>query len=104
MSYIVEQRTREVGLRLALGASANSVRRLIALQILAVALVAIACGMGIALAMRGAIASLLFGVRPFDPALIASVAALILGIALTASAVPAWRASRIDPMTALRAD
>jgi ABC-type antimicrobial peptide transport system permease subunit len=104
VSYIVEQRTREVGLRLALGASAESVRRLIAGQIVAVALVAIGSGVGIAAAVGGAISSLLFGVRPLDPSIIASVAALIVVITLAASAVPAWRASRTDPMASLRAD
>ncbi|MGH9408093.1 MAG: ADOP family duplicated permease [Vicinamibacterales bacterium] len=103
VSYIVERRTREVGLRLALGAPAASVRRLIAGQVVFVALIAIACGVAIAGALGRAMSPLLFGVGPLDPAVVASVAALIVAAALAASALPAWRASRIDPMVALKA-
>lgn len=104
VSYIVEQRTREVGLRLALGASAASVRRLIVRQVLAVALVSIGCGVAIAGAAGRAISALLFGVRPFDPAVVASVAALVIAVTALASALPAWRASRINPIVALKRD
>jgi len=104
VSYTVERRTREVGLRMAIGASVWSVRRLIAAQILSVALVAIACGAGIAAVIGEAAASLLFEVRPLDGAVLTVVGGLIIASTLTASAVPAWRASRVDPMKTLRAD
>jgi hypothetical protein len=93
VSYVVERRTREVGLRLALGASAASVRRLIAGQVLLVALISIVCGVAICGALGRALSSLLFG-----------IGSLIAGITLAASAVPLWRASRIDPLIALKTD
>jgi ABC-type antimicrobial peptide transport system permease subunit len=73
-------------------------------QVLVVALVAIASGVGITAAIGRAIASLLFGVQPIDPFVIASVTAIIVVMALAAAAVPAWRASSMDPMAALRGD
>ena len=104
VSYIVEQRTREVGLRLALGATAASVRRLIASQILVIAAIAVACGVVVTAALGRAMSSLLFGVGPLDPGVTGSVAALILLAALAAGALPIRRASRIDPMVALKSD
>lgn len=104
VSYIVEQRTREVGLRLALGGSPASVRRLIAGQILAVAMLAVVCGMAIAGALGSLLASLIFGASPLDPSVDSAVAGLILVVTLAASAVPIWRASRLDPLVALKAD
>ena len=104
VSYIVGQRTREVGLRLALGASAASIRRLIAGQVLFVAFVSIACGIAIVGAAGRAMSALLFGVGPLDPTVVAAGAALVVAVTAVASALPAWRASRIDPMLALKRD
>jgi predicted permease len=104
VSYTVERRTREVGLRLALGATTGSVQRLIARQILFVALASIAAGAVIAGVLGRATSSLLFGVRPLEPAVLSCAAALIVFVTLAASALPLWRASRIDPMIALRSE
>lgn len=104
LSYIVERRTREVGLRLALGASAASIRRLIARQVLIVAAVAIACGVLLAVALGRAISSLLFGVRPLDLPVMRSAAAVVILAALGAGALPIRRATRIDPIVALKGD
>jgi ABC-type antimicrobial peptide transport system permease subunit len=104
VSYVVEQRTREMGLRLALGATAASVRRMIVGQVLTAASVAILCGIVIAAAVGTGLSSLLFGVQPLDAAVLASVAALIVLVALAASAFPVWRASRVDPVVALRGE
>jgi len=104
VSYVVERRTREVGLRLALGATAGSVQRLIARQILVVALVSIACGAVVTGGLGRATSSLLFGVRPLEPSVLGCGAALIVFVTLAASAVPLWRASRIDPLIALKSE
>jgi putative ABC transport system permease protein len=102
MSYLVSQRIPEFGLRIALGASRAAVLRLVGEQ--SAKLVAIGAGVGIVgaeLSSR-AIASLLYGVAPFDLVTLTCVSALFLTVALLASYVPARRAAKIDPMAALR--
>jgi putative ABC transport system permease protein len=102
MAYAVGQRANEVGLRIALGASTGSVLRLVLGQGLALA------GLGLALGLAGAVAgtrlltTMLFQVKPNDPVVYLAVAALLGLVALVASYVPARRASRIDPVTAIR--
>jgi putative ABC transport system permease protein len=102
LSYAVAGRTRELGLRLALGAPRGQVRRMVLVQSLYRVALGVIVGLAGAAALTRLMASLLFGVRPGDPATFAAVTALLVGVALLASYVPAWRASRIDPMGVLR--
>jgi putative ABC transport system permease protein len=103
-AYAVAQRTRELGVRLAIGATGGQVLRLVLGRALLLALLGV--GIGVALAAGGArlIASQLYGVSAADPLTYAAVIALLGFTTLLASAMPAWRAARIDPMTALRAE
>jgi len=102
LSYTVAQRTRELGVRTALGATPAEAARLVLRQCLAVTAAGIAGGLAIAFALRGSIAGLLFGVGPADPVTWLLAPALLLLIALGAGALPAWRAARLDPLRALR--
>ena len=104
LSYSVSQRTREIGLRMAMGAGRSSVLRLIVREGMLVALAGIAVGLLGALAVSRILASLLYGVPVRDPATFTGVAAVLALVALAACAAPAWRASRVDPMVALRCE
>jgi putative ABC transport system permease protein len=104
VSYWVTQRTYEIGLRVAIGATRSRIVSLILAQGLRVALYGIAAGVIAALAATRFLASLLYGVGANDPSTFAAVTVLVLGVAITATAVPAWRASRIDPIKLLRVD
>jgi putative ABC transport system permease protein len=102
LSYIVSLRRREVGLRVALGAhSRNIVARLL---VRALRVVALACGVGIllSLALTRVLSGVLYGVSPSDPITLSGGVVIVLGVAALAALLPALRASRIDPMTALR--
>ena len=104
LSYIVSLRRREVGLRVALGAlSRNIVAQLL---VRAFRVVLLACGVGIlmSLALARVLSGVLYGVSPSDPATLSGVVVIVLGVAVLAALLPALRASRIDPMTALRED
>jgi putative ABC transport system permease protein len=102
VSYGVAERTREIGIRVALGAQRSDVLRMVLRQ----GLILAACGVGVGVAMAVAatrlMASLLFGTSPSDPATFASVASLLIAMALLACYVPARHAMQVDPMVALR--
>ena len=102
IAYFVVQRTREIGVRLALGASSGGVVRLVVRQGLSLALVGVALGVVAAWALARVLDHLLFSVSAHDPLTFAGVAALLALVAVAASAIPAWRASRVDHVTALR--
>jgi len=102
ISYSVAQRTYELGIRRALGAQQADILRLIMGQGLGLAATGIAAGIGGALALTRVMRSLLFHVSATDPATFAGIAVLFLLVALAASYIPARRATRIDPMAALR--
>jgi ABC-type antimicrobial peptide transport system permease subunit len=102
LSYSTEQRTREIGLRMALGAQRRDVLRLIVGQGLKAVAVGIVIGLVAALALSRVMKSLLFGVTVTDPLTFAGVALLLVVVALVASYLPARRAAKADPMVALR--
>ena len=102
MSYSVSQRTHEIGIRMALGARQNDVLKLVVGRGLLLALIGIGVGLGLAFGVTRFIASLLFGVRPTDPLTFSCIAGLLAGVALLASYIPARRATKVDPMVALR--
>jgi putative ABC transport system permease protein len=102
MAYSVQLRTQEIGIRMALGAGPQDVRRMVVKQGMRLALVGVFLGVAAALALTRLMASLLYGVKPWDPAAIISVAVLLSAVALLATYFPARRASRVDPMIALR--
>jgi ABC-type antimicrobial peptide transport system permease subunit len=102
MSYAVMQRRRELSVRMALGATAASVRRMILGRGALTAIVGIAAGVPAALAFTSLLRSLLYGVESTDPLTFATVAAILFVAALLASYLPAARASASDPMEALR--
>ncbi|MBI5283343.1 MAG: ABC transporter permease [Candidatus Solibacter usitatus] len=103
MAVAVAQREREIGIRMALGASAANVLRLILSHGLTVALTGLAAGLAVAPLATYAMKQMLFGVKPGDPLTFLAVALLVLLVASAASVVPALRASRVDPGSALRA-
>jgi ABC-type antimicrobial peptide transport system permease subunit len=102
LSFEVARRGREIGIRMALGAERTAVLRLIVGQTLTLTAIAIALGGAGAYALTRALSTLLFGVTPHDPATFAAAAGVLALVALAATALPAWRAARIDPATALR--
>ncbi len=104
LGYSVAQRTHEIGIRMALGARRWDVSRLVVRQALAMVALGIAAGLGAALVLTRAMASLLFGVSQTDAPTFAAVAGVLAVVALVASYVPARRATKVDPMVALRHD
>ncbi len=102
MAYSVQQRTAEIGIRMALGAQRSSVLRLVLKQGSTVALAGIALGVGGAWGLTRFMTSLLFEVKPTDAPTFLGVAILFCAVALAACYVPARRATRVDPMVALR--
>jgi predicted permease len=102
MAYSVAQRTVEIGIRQAVGARPADIVRLIVLQAVRLAAAGIAAGILAAIALTRLISTLLFHVNPADPLAFASLAVLFLAVALAASLAPAWQATRVDPLEALR--
>jgi putative ABC transport system permease protein len=101
MAYLVAQRTREIGIRMALGASAQTVMRMVVGRGLALTLAATLIGIAGAAALSRTLATLLFGVAPLDPVTFVAAATVLGGVALLASYLPARRAARVDPVVAL---
>ena len=104
LSYDVARRRREIGIRMALGAQPNGILRLVVGQSAILTIIALAVGAGGAFALTRFLSTLLFGVSAHDPATLVAVAALMTAVALAATAIPAWRAARTDPASALRAE
>ena len=103
MSYSVAQQTREIGIRIALGAKRSDVLTMTVKNGLKLVGAGLVCGLAIAFILTRVMASLLFGISATDPVTFVIIAFVLLGVALVASYVPALRATRIDPMIALRA-
>lgn len=102
MSYSVPQRTQERGVRMALGAQASDLRNMVIRQGMALALVGVILGIGGAFWLTRFLASFLFGVRTLDPIAFVATPILLCVVALLSIWVPAKRANRVDPITALR--
>jgi putative ABC transport system permease protein len=101
VSYGVAQRTREFGLRMALGSTPRQLKRLVIVHGIKTALMGLAAGMAGAVLLAGGLRVTLYGVAPLDPAVMAGVAGLLLVVTIVANYIPARRATRIDPMEAL---
>lgn len=104
ISYSVNQRVQEIGIRMALGASAKDLQSQIVLRTLGLAALGLALGMAASRALSSGLGSLLFGVTSGDPATFAAIGVLLFAVATAAGYIPAWKASRIDPMVALRSN
>lgn len=104
LSYVVAQRTREIGVRMALGATAGAVRRQVVSQGTKVVLIGVVIGVGVALASTRLLARLLYEVKAVDPIVFAAMSLTMIGIGVLASYMPARRASNVDPIQALRSD
>jgi predicted lysophospholipase L1 biosynthesis ABC-type transport system permease subunit len=102
LSYLVNIRQREVGLRLALGALQAQIARQFLLQGMRVSLIGCAAGLGLAGAFTKVLAGMLFGVSPWDAITMAGVVSLVIAVSIAASLLPAMRAARVDPMRVLR--
>jgi putative ABC transport system permease protein len=101
MAYSVTQRTREIGVRMALGADRSNVLGMVLRQAMTLVGIGLAVGVAGALALARVVTGLLFGMSAIDPATFGSVCVILVFVALIASSVPAWRASRLDPLQAL---
>src|SRR5262249_52911116 len=104
LSYEVERRTREVGIRMALGARRGQVLRMVVAQGLGLTAAGVALGIAAAVAATRYLQSLLYGIAPTDPLVLAGVSLLLVAVALLACWLPARRATRVDPMVALRCE
>jgi len=104
MSYIVAQRTTEIGIRIALGAKREDVLRKMLLDGMGPAVLGLGLGLAASVEAGRMMRDLLYEIKPLDPEVFLAVAAVLLAVAALACMAPAWRASRLDPMQALRAD
>ncbi len=104
MAYSVQQRTQEMGIRMALGADRSTIRKLVVWQGMRLALVGVVLGVGAAFGLTRLIASFLFGVKSWDPLVFVSVPVILSAVALLAVWLPATRAAKLDPMQALRVE
>ena len=104
LAYMVSSRTREIGIRLALGADIGSVRKLVLNEVAILLLIGVVIGLPAAVGVGKLAQSLLFGLKPYDPLTLGIAALVITGVSFAAGYGPAWRATRIDPMRALRQD
>ena len=102
MSYIVIQRTKEIGIRMAIGAERADVLRMILREATVLTVAGLVIGTGLALASAQAAKSLLFGLKPRDPLTLVMAVVTLSAVAAFASFLPAYRASKLDPLTALR--
>jgi len=102
MTYSVQQRTQEIGIRMALGASPGSVRKMVVLQGMRLAAIGVVIGIAAALALTRFMAGLIYGVKTWDPVVFVTIAALLGTVSWLATYIPARRASRVDPMVSLR--
>jgi putative ABC transport system permease protein len=104
LAYLVTQRTREMGIRVALGSTRRAILGLVLREGLALVGAGLILGLIGAASLQGVVASEIYGVRPLDPLLLGGVMALLAAVALAACAAPAWRAMRVDPIVALRSE
>jgi putative ABC transport system permease protein len=104
LSYVVAERTREIGVRMALGATASAVRRMVVSQGSRVVMVGVVIGLGVALASTRLLGALLFNVKAVDPLVFAAMSAMMIAIGMLATYMPARRASAVDPIESLRSD
>jgi ABC-type antimicrobial peptide transport system permease subunit len=104
MAYSVQQRTQEIGIRLALGAETNHVLRMVVLQGMRLALAGVVIGVGCALGLSRLLAAFLFGVKPRDLAVFIAVPAVLSAVSFIAVWLPARRAAQVDPAIALRTE
>ena len=104
MAYAVSRRTAEIGVRMAMGAASTDILRLVMAQGLRLALTGIAIGCALAYALAQLLRGMLFAVAPADPVVFVAVPLALLATAAAATAIPALRAARVDPMQALRAE
>jgi ABC-type antimicrobial peptide transport system permease subunit len=104
MAYTVEQRSQEMGIRMALGADRSAIRRLVLWSGMRLALAGIGIGIAAAFGLTRLIASFLFGVNPWDPVAFVVAPLILCAVALAAVWLPGLRASKVDPVLALRAE
>ena len=104
LAYVVAERTREIGVRMALGATAGAVRRMVVSQGAKVVLVGTVVGIAAALASTRLLDALLYEVNALDPVVFVAMSITMIGIGMVASYVPARRASNVDPIESLRND
>ncbi len=104
LSYVVSRRTREIGIRVAIGADRGRVLRMVLASGLGLAIIGVVTGLVAALALTRLLSGLLHGVTPEDPATFVAVAGALVAVALAASLAPAWRATRVDPVVALKSE
>jgi ABC-type antimicrobial peptide transport system permease subunit len=102
MSYAVTQRTQEIGIRMALGAQTSDVMKVVMRNGVMLTVAGVTIGLAASLVLTRLISDLLFGVKPTDPATLVAITLLLLVVALVACFIPARRATRVDPIVALR--